>query len=321
MPPYRHQQSRVSDNAQDTMLLDIDEIRRLSAIQPGRAELRAAAEFTAVALLIVLQERVLPLWCLPLTLLLIASRQHALMVIMHEGSHYRISTVRWWNEFVGEAVAWPLFVSMRGYRRHHQKHHVAEALNTTQDPDFERKMRRAPQDWTFPLRWHHLARLLVRDVLLLNTHEYVWEAQDAGNAKPIVGASRLYGHLRLGFTLTLIVSLSVLGGWRVFLLYWLLPALTGLKAILRVRSIADHFAVKTERNAFAQTRTILAPWWERLLIAPASISVHGPHHAYASIPYYNLRAAHLTLMQVPEYASHSVIAPSYWAALTQDLCK
>ncbi len=298
-------------------MLEMSQVRQLSVIQPGRAEARALLEWLAIALLVFAQVHLLAFWTYPLVALLIASRQHALLVLMHEAAHYRISRSRRWNDLFGEAVCWPLFVSMRGYRRHHIKHHVAEALNTADDPDFERKQRRAPKDWTFPMPRRHLARLLLRDVTLLNTHEYLAEAEDAGNAE---GASRAYNAARLGFVFIYLGAITWLGGWRLFALYWLLPMLTWLKAILRLRSIADHFAVRTERGAFAQTRTIVAPWWERFLLAPAAIGVHGPHHAYASIPYYRLRRAHEALMQIPDYQRTAVISPSYRQAVLVELC-
>ena len=46
-------------------------------------------------------------------------------------------------------------------------------------------------------------------------------------------------------------------GWRLYAMYWLLPSLTVLKAILRIRAIADHFGLEREHQP---TRTIVAPF-------------------------------------------------------------
>jgi fatty acid desaturase len=301
-------------------MLPIDDIRRLSRIQPGRAQLRAVVEWALVIAIVYVQHTQLPLFTLPLSLLLIASRQHAMLVLMHDAAHYRAAESRLANEIFGEALAWPMLISMRGYRRHHQKHHQQDALNTVDDPDFERKLRRAPENWRFPMPRARLVTLLLRDVLLLSTHEYVWEAKDAGNLKRREGGSVAYGVGRLAFFLALVTTVSLLGAWKIYLLYWVLPSFTFLKAILRIRSLADHFAVKDAAGAFARTRTIVAPLWERVLLAPAGIGIHGPHHAYASIPYYRLADAHAALMSSPAYREEAVVSRSYFRALTEELC-
>jgi fatty acid desaturase len=38
------------------------------------------------------------------------------------------------------------------------------------------------------------------------------------------------------------------------------------------------------------TRTVDAPWWQRLLFAPNGVNYHMEHHFMASVPCYRLRA-------------------------------
>ena len=299
-------------------MIAVAALRQLSTVTPGRAQLRAALEVAVIIALVTVQERWLAWPTAPFVALLIASRQHALLVLMHDAAHYRAARTRWVNELFGEALGFSLFVSMRGYRRHHHKHHVAEALNTTADPDFERKLRRAPADWSFPMPRRHLVRLLVRDVLLLNTKEYVYEAEDAKNLE---AGDRAYHAIRLLLALATFAVITLTSGWRVYLLYWILPAFTWLKAILRLRSVSDHFGLKDGEGAVGRTRTILAPWWERLLIAPMNIGVHGPHHAFTAVPYYRLRALHEKLMQDERYRQTCTVSPSYFATVTRELSR
>ena len=280
--------------------------------------MRALFEWAIVLVAATTQHLWLSLWWLPLTALLIASRQHAMLVLMHDAAHFRAARSRLANDLFGDALAWPLLLSMRGYRRHHNKHHVADALNTDGDPDFERKQRRAPQNWTFPMRRSQLVALLIRDVLMLNTHESIYEGIDAKNIEGV--ASPHYNAARGLFYVALFSALTLTGTWRWYLLYWVLPSFTWLKAILRLRSLADHFALPPAPGApraLAQTRTIVAPWWERLVLAPAHISVHGPHHAYSSVPYYHLREAHEAMLAAPGY--RATVSPSYWHAFTHEL--
>ena len=40
------------------------------------------------------------------------------------------------------------------------------------------------------------------------------------------------------------------------------------------------------------TRTTLARWWERLLIAPNRVNYHLEHHLLMTVPHYNLPRMH-----------------------------
>ena len=117
------------------------------------------------------------------------------------------------------------------------------------------------------------------------------------------------------FLVALAFALTVLGGWRLYAMYWLLPSLSVLKAILRIRAIADHFGLDA---ASAPTRTVLAPWYERVLIAPCSIGIHHVHHAHGSIPYYRLREAHELLSATPAYRATVRVSSSYRQALLSE---
>src|SRR5260370_40875040 len=54
------------------------------------------------------------------TVAFIGARQHALLILMHDGVHYRLFRNRAANEWVAELLlGWPLLISARAYRRNH----------------------------------------------------------------------------------------------------------------------------------------------------------------------------------------------------------
>lgn len=296
--------------------LNSSDLRQLSQIQPGRAELRLFLELAVIiSMIFVHVSAVIPTWTLPLVLIVIASRQHALLVLMHESAHRRISKNIFWNDFLGELIAWNFFAFMHGYRRHHHAHHAIENLNTSLDPDWQRKRN---AQWQFPMKKTDFVRMILRDILLLNTWDYVREAKDAKNNLVQTRSERHWMRARIIYSCALAIALITTGLWQIWLLYWLLPILTFLKAIFRIRSIADHFCLKND-HPFARTRTVLSKAWDRFLIAPCSVGVHGPHHIYPSIPYYNLRTAHAILMRDPEYRTHAPVTYGYHRALGECL--
>ncbi len=293
------------------------QLRELTRITPGRTPLRVLGELAVIATTIALAARLSAWWLYPVAALIIATRQHALLTLVHECSHFRATQRRWLNDVLGEALAWPFLMTMRGYRRHHhQAHHVEPHINTLLDPDFARKQ---TERWRFPMPRARLLRLLLADVALLNLPELFQEAKAARNNVVETRADAWVLAARLAFYLSSVVLLSLFGGWRVYLLYWLLPSLTLLKGILRIRSIVDHFSLPDAAVA-DPTRTVLAPWWERLILAPCNIGIHHAHHAYSAIPYYRLPAAHRTLAAQPGYPQRVRVSRSYWSALWQECC-
>ena len=72
------------------------------------------------------------------------------------------------------------------------------------------------------------------------------------------------------------------GFWKLLLLYWAVPLLTVFLTIRYMRNVAEHYAVEHE-NVLNESRTVLAPAWERWLIAPWGLNYHLEHHLYPSV--------------------------------------
>jgi fatty acid desaturase len=217
--------------------------------------------------------------------MLIANRQHGLLILMHDSSHFRFSTNRKLNDITGELLtAWPLFIRMKAYREKHMQHH--QFANTDKDPDFRK-------DRYLKTRKEVLIALL-RDGLALNT---LGQLEEIKRLK--TNTSRNYKLARLGFYLSLAITLTAFGLWKLYLLYWIVPAFTWLKVCLRLRAIADHTGVQNREQPF-DTRTVVPSWFDRLFLAPHGCSYHIIHHGYAAVPCHRLKKLHGIMMQHPE---------------------
>jgi len=90
---------------------------------------------------------------------------------------------------------------------------------------------------------------------------------------------------------------------------WVVAYMTVFMCIIRVRQIAEHAAVPDlfDPDPRMNTRTIDAPWWQRIVFAPCAVNFHMEHHFMASVPCYKLRALrqHLrdrhALDEVPQF--------------------
>src|SRR5439155_17371415 len=87
--------------------------------------------------------------------------------------------------------------------------------------------------------------------------------------------------------------LFAISGYLVqYLVLWVLPLVTVVQAILRLRAIAEHGATTDFSSPLTAARTNLAPAWLRWLIFPHNVNYHVEHHLYASVPQYNLPRLH-----------------------------
>jgi fatty acid desaturase len=299
--------------------LPIAVVRELSVIDARRSTLAIAAEWIGIILAVVLYQRVLHPICLPFVIMWIGARQHALAILMHEGAHYLLFKNRRANAVVSELLlAWPLFVTTRTYRGSHFAHH--RHVNTEKDPDLMRKQS-AASEWEFPTSWRALGAMLSKDVFGLNTRQLfadfsdMWEPAETKTEtkKEPIDA---YVVARVLYYVVLLSVVTYFRVWPLFLLLWVVPILTWLKMIMRVRSIAEHFAIEND-HAYTQSRTTLPSLFERLFVAPRNVNFHLEHHLYPSVPFFRLPQLHALLMKDAVYQSKAHVTSTYWGVLNE----
>jgi fatty acid desaturase len=108
--------------------------------------------------------------------------------------------------------------------------------------------------------------------------------------------------LRLTFLLALAGLIVASGRPLLFLYAWLASLLFILPAILRLRSVAEHFALPRQ-HVLNSTRNIHVTWWESFLLAPHHISLHLDHHLFPYVPWYRLPELHRRLSATGIYQS------------------
>jgi fatty acid desaturase len=71
----------------------------------------------------------------------------------------------------------------------------------------------------------------------------------------------------------------------------------------RIRNAAEHGALPGTRepDIWANTRTVLASWWERLTVAPNYVNYHFEHHLAPTVPACRLPAFHRWLVAQGAY--------------------
>jgi len=239
-----------------------------------------------------------------LAAMLIGSRQLGLAILMHDGAHGCFSRNEARNMAISQwFCAWPVFADTRAYRGYHLAHHAH--TQQKDDPDL---VLSAP----FPITRTSYRRKFVRDITgQTGYHQRKAQILNAlGNSSWPVGQRARHFWKRLGpqvvTNLMLLAGLTLAGVWWAYPLLWLVPLLTWMMVITRIRNIAEHAVVPDSNDPMRNTRTTRANLIERAFMAPYFVNYHLEHHLLFYVPCYNLPKIHTILMRGPHAAGMEV---------------
>jgi fatty acid desaturase len=246
-------------------------------------------------------------WAALLAIVLMAPLAHALFVLAHEAAHYRLYESRRLNDLAGRVCATLPGLSMCTYRVTHRLHH--NHLYGPEDPDIA-------LHGGYPRGRGYLMRKLARDLAGLTawkTYAYFFGAPaanaDTGKASRPLGdtspalraAARRDRWVVLGFHVAAPVAAFATGwGWH-YLVLWVVPLVTVLQAILRLRAICEHGATTDFYSPLTAARTTLAGPVARFFLFPHHVNYHVEHHLYPAVPHYHLPELHEAL------AAHGIL--------------
>jgi fatty acid desaturase len=269
------------------------EVRALSALSFPRAALSVAQSWALLAACVAAAVRWPHPAVIAAALVGIAGAQHGLAVLTHEAAHYRLFGHRGLNDLFGKLCGAPLGVSMVTYRLIHRIHH--NHLYQPIDPDLALMA-------GYPRGRAYLLRKLLKDLTGVTTvKNYLYFTGRARDRSRDDTSPRLRAQARRDRRLVLALALALLaasvatGVWRWYLGLWLLPLVTLLQALLRLRAVCEHGAVRDTSTPLLAARTTLAPLWVRWLLFPHHVSYHVEHHLYPSVPHYRLAECHRRL--------------------------
>lgn len=243
--------------------------------------------------------------------LIIGARQHGLGILMHDVGHFNFLRDKQKNDFWGNIlVTFPLmFISTEAYRKKHRAHH--NFVGTQKDPDLVAKQ--DMKSWHFPKTpW----QLLLLALQMLSGWGFFLLMRHQIRAKKNLtkGEEEPKDHRvlkqKIVYWIVLACLITAVGGWKIFLLLWLVPILSSLIFFERVRSVAEHFAVENEHD-FNYTRSVDCNAINKFLFGPHNIHYHIEHHIYPMVPFYNLPKLSTLLRAQPEFTQNCHISQNY----------
>src|SRR5438094_2117052 len=272
-------------------------VQSLTRRSAWRASAAVLHDFAVIAIALVVA---LYFWPNPFVILvsiiLIGTRQHALFVIAHDAAHYLLYERRALNDAVGRFCATVQGLSMCTYRVIHRLHH--NNLYGELDPD-------TALHGGYPRGRSYLVKKLLKDLSGLTawkTYAYFLGGAPALNTathvavRPLDDTSaklrdeaRADRNMVIALHVIALIAFAASGYLVQYLVLWVLPLVTIVQAILRLRAIAEHGATTDFSSPLTAARTNTGPAWLEWLIFPHHVNYHIEHHLYASVPHYNLR--------------------------------
>lgn len=275
-------------------------LKRLSALDNWHALLALAADYLLVAAAVLAAESAPLLYVA--SLVLIGSRQRALTTILHDAAHGRAARTRWLNWVAGTFLSgYLIFQAFQPYRQSHVMNHHGHLGDPGHDPDLQLYLDTGLYDGMSRARFFW--RQVLATLLLLNAIGYLWYVtRHRLLALVRCRAELVYMGLFWG---AIFVLLSLLGAWRLFLLYWVVPYLTTFLIIGRFIEIAEHFPLLGTAQASSvlySTRNRFSHAAEALFFSMHNENFHLVHHLRPEIPFWNMAKAHRVMLADAQYA-------------------
>lgn len=228
-------------------------------------------------------------YLIPVSLLLIGSRQRALSNLTHDASHVNLLKNKKLNDFLANiCCALAMFETVSFYRSSHVKHH--QFLGDSQkDPDSASHLASGYEDqnpWTSN-PWSGFSRLIFN----LSS----WKSSVVGNLTSL----RQKDMVMVLSWWMVIMSVSLKISWLIPAL-WFASKLTTYHLIRVVAEYLDHTGLKGE-SVLTSTRNLPHRGLIPLIFHPHDDTYHIVHHLHPNIPHYHLAFAHQILMQQKVY--------------------
>ncbi len=252
-------------------------------------------------------------WPNPLTvvvaLFVIGGRQLSCAAMMHDASHRALFSDRALNDWAGNwLAAYPVWSDTERYRPYHMQHHAKTA--GPEDPDLGLVT-------PFPVTAASMRRKVWRDISGRTGWKFAkasWRRTFGQMTRSPEARNAAIGMLVSNLVLLVIFSLS---GHPSLYLLWAVAWLTTYTLVTRIRAIAEHALTPgalDPDDPLNNTRTMIARWWERLVVAPNRLNYHLEHHLLMTVPHYNLPRMHRMLAD-RGVLDHACVERSYWRIL------
>jgi fatty acid desaturase len=227
----------------------------------------------------------------------IGTRFRALSNLMHECSHYALTTDREWNNILGRLLSIPLLSSFDHFRQTHFSHHQHTG-DSELDLDFLGYERFRFDE---PLTRSAVVRHLLTTLTLRHVPSFV------GKTLFVRSEPNVYNVLRLAYAAGVLAPLVVFGPLSIpgliVIGYLVVPYAVTFQIINYWTDVVDHAGLFDNVDELHQTRNaVIGNPVLRAILFPRQDCFHLVHHLFPAVPVAELPTFHAKLMAMPSYA-------------------
>lgn len=212
-------------------------------------------------------------WLIPIAILAIGNRQHALAILGHDGAHRLICNNKWLNDLMTDVlVFYPLGLSLKQYRKFHWEHH--RNTNTDNDPERPLKSIWPAMQMPFSQRkviWQLLGDLVglgIPQLIAFLVHVRPRAIAECGALAFVLVAMCCFVYFDLAF-----VPLIWFGS--LYTTFWM---------FFRYRIWAEHVG-----GGPGETLVFDVNWLQRIVFFPHNCHLHHEHHEKPGVPFHKLK--------------------------------
>lgn len=304
--------------------LTIDQLKGLMEINQPLVISTIFGEWMSIVGLIYLSNTYWYPWLYLVTVILIGARQHALLVIGHDASHYVLLKNKKLNDWIADLfLFWPMFATVKGFRFFHSDHH--RFLNTEKDKNRLLWKTHTPEgqltsEWTYPKPLLEIFLRILSKMCFLTGLRWMTMGLLGifiNMKTKMIPVSPWYVVLRLSFYCFSLAIFWYFNLFNQFLLYWIVPFCTWHVTAQYIRLICEHSAIQSTVKPYDMTRTTIANFLDSLLIIPHNIGYHHEHHWYPSVPYYHLPQLNQLLATNSQFSQYGNVTHSVYESLQE----
>ena len=260
--------------------------KELGKLELSRWLIAVYTDWLIIAMSFYMAYRINQWWVYIIAAFVIATRQHALAIMGHDGAHYLACKNRKINDLLTNIFCfWPFMLSVEGYRDFHFQHH--RALGTSDDPELDARKGQAPL-WDLPKKRLDILRECIKDMLGLRAH-YFYHIYYYLTFKRNLSWQAILSPLIFS-GLLLLICIFLKQYWIPIL--WFASLATFFQMIFNLRTWTEHIGI-------GETHRLEAPLWQEWIYLPHKTWLHWEHHKYPYVPCWKLKEVQKFHSEVP----------------------